>query len=121
MKRVAFVCSLIALVAPMSQAAAPAGSPDNGKLVYEKWCLPCHGSRGDGRGEWAYRVTPRPTNLTSHVTRARSDAQLLQLIGEPQPGTPMIGWKKQLSENQLRQLVTFVRYLGTNAQLEKHH
>jgi hypothetical protein len=33
----------------------------------------------------------------------------------------MIGWKKQLSESQLRQLVTFVRYLGTNAQLEKHH
>jgi (+)-pinoresinol hydroxylase len=46
MKRVALVCSLIALAAPvMSQAAAPAGSPDNGKLVYEKWCLPCHGSR----------------------------------------------------------------------------
>ena len=47
MKRVALVCSLIALVAPMSQAATPAGSPDNGKLVYEKWCLPCHGSRVD--------------------------------------------------------------------------
>jgi hypothetical protein len=49
------------------------------------------------------------------VTRARSDAQLLQLISEPQPGTPMIGWKKQLSESQLSQLVAFVRYLGTNA------
>ncbi len=48
MKRVALVVSLIALAAPvMSQAAAPAGSPDNGKLVYEKWCLPCHGSRVD--------------------------------------------------------------------------
>jgi len=48
MKRVALVFSLIALAAPvMSQAAAPAGSPDNGKLVYEKWCLPCHGSRVD--------------------------------------------------------------------------
>ena len=96
-------------------------SSEQGRVYYVQLCMPCHGSRGDGRGEWAYRVTPRPTNLTSHVTRARSDAQLLQLIGEPQPGTPMIGWKKQLSENQLRQLVTFVRYLGTNAQLEKHH
>jgi mono/diheme cytochrome c family protein len=48
MKRVALVVSLIALAAPvMSQAAAPAGSLDNGKLVYEKWCLPCHGSRVD--------------------------------------------------------------------------
>lgn len=46
MKRVALVFSMIALAAPVvSSAAAPAGSPDNGKLVYEKWCLPCHGSR----------------------------------------------------------------------------
>jgi mono/diheme cytochrome c family protein len=96
-------------------------SIEQGRVYYVQLCMPCHGSRGDGRGEWAYRVTPRPTNLTGHVTRARSDAQLLQLIGEPQPGTPMIGWKKQLSESQLSQLVAFVRYLGTNAQWEIHH
>lgn len=46
MKRLASIVSLIAISAPfLSQAAAPAGSPDNGKLVYEKWCLPCHGAR----------------------------------------------------------------------------
>ena len=94
---------------------------EQGRVYYVQLCMSCHGARGDGRGEWAYRVTPRPSNLTGHVTRARSDAQLLQLIGEPQPGTPMIGWRKQLSERQLSQLVAFVRYLGTNAQLEKHH
>lgn len=88
---------------------------EQGRVYYVQLCMSCHGARGDGRGEWAYRVTPRPSNLTGHVTRARSDAQLLQLIGEPQPGTPMIGWKKQLSERQLSQLVAFVRYLGTNA------
>jgi mono/diheme cytochrome c family protein len=88
---------------------------EQGRVYYVQLCMSCHGARGDGRGEWAYRVTPRPSNLTGHVTRARSDAQLLQLIGEPQPGTPMIGWRKQLSERQLSQLVAFVRYLGTNA------
>jgi len=88
---------------------------EQGRVYYVQLCMSCHGARGDGRGEWAYRVTPRPSNLTGHVTRARSDAQLLQLISEPQPGTPMIGWKKQLSERQLSQLVAFVRYLGNNA------
>jgi len=45
MKRLALAL-LISLSAPIAaNAAAPAGSPDNGKLVYEKWCLPCHGSR----------------------------------------------------------------------------
>jgi len=42
MKRIALVVSLIALAAPL---LAQAASPDNGKAVFEKWCLPCHGSR----------------------------------------------------------------------------
>lgn len=106
-------------LAPINPASLQDGvdpiAVEQGRVYYVQLCMPCHGARGDGRGEWAYRVTPRPANLTGHVTRARSDAQLLQLIGEPQPGTPMIGWKKQLSERQLSQLVAFVRYLGTNA------
>lgn len=91
-------------------------SIEQGRVYYVQLCMSCHGSSGDGRGEWAYRVTPRPANLTSHKTRARSDVQLFELIGEPQPSTPMIGWKKQLSESQLRQLVAYVRYLGSDAQ-----
>lgn len=47
MKRVALVISLALSLPIVAQAAAPAGSVDNGKLVYEKWCLPCHGSRVD--------------------------------------------------------------------------
>ncbi len=84
-------------------------------------CLPCHGARGDGRGEWAYRVTPRPANLTSPRTRGRSDAQLFELISEPQPGTPMIGWKKQLSPSQRRQVVAYVRHLSSGAGAETRH
>ncbi|HZL93808.1 MAG TPA: cytochrome c [Vicinamibacterales bacterium] len=46
MKRVALVISLIALAPPVAaQSAASADSLDNGKRVYEKWCLPCHGAR----------------------------------------------------------------------------
>ena len=42
MKRVSLVAALVALAAPVLLQAA---SPDNGKVVYEKWCLPCHGAR----------------------------------------------------------------------------
>lgn len=85
---------------------------EQGRIYYVQLCMPCHGARGDGRGEWAYRVTPRPANLSAARTRARSDTQLFEIISEPQPGTPMIGWKKQLSESQRRQLVTYVRHLS---------
>lgn len=94
---------------------------EQGRVYYVQLCQSCHGPRGDGGGEWAYRVTPRPAKLTSAKTRARSDAQLFDFISEPQPGTPMIGWKKQLSESQRRQLVAYVRYLGSVGAMESRH
>ena len=36
------VVSLIALSVPV---LAQAASPDNGKVVYDKWCVHCHGAR----------------------------------------------------------------------------
>src|SRR5262245_64259544 len=85
---------------------------ERGRVVYVQLCLPCHGARGDGRGEWAYRVIPRPVNLADARTQRRSDAELFEIISEPRPGTPMIGWKKQLSVEQRQQLVAYVRQFG---------
>lgn len=106
---------------PMDPARLGAGAEpvalEQGRAYYVQLCLPCHGARGDGAGEWAYRVTPRPADLTRARTRARSDAQLFELISEPQPGTPMLGWKRQLSESQRGQLVGYVRHLGQGGSL----
>lgn len=102
-------------------AGANAVSTEQGRVYYVQLCMPCHGARGDGRGEWAYRVTPRPSNLALARTQARSDAELFQIISEPRPGTPMIGWKKQLSESQRKQLVAYVRHLGAAIARETRH
>jgi mono/diheme cytochrome c family protein len=111
--------------APVDTARLRAGADplatEQGRVYYVQLCMSCHGARGDGRGEWAYRVTPRPSNLALARTQARSDAELFEIISEPRPGTPMIGWKKQLSESQRRQLVTYVRHLGTAVQREARH
>ena len=110
---------------PIDIARLPAGAEpvalEQGRIYYVQLCLPCHGARGDGRGEWAYRVTPRPANLTSARSRARSDAHLFDWVSEPQPGTPMLGWKKQLSESQRRQLVGYVRHLGAGGTAGARH
>lgn len=102
--------------APMDPARLDAGAEpvalEQGRIYYVQLCLPCHGARGDGAGEWAYRVAPRPADLTSARTRAHTDERLFELISEPQPGTPMIGWKRQLSESQRGQLVGYVRHLS---------
>lgn len=95
-----------------SHSGADALALEQGRVYYVQLCMDCHGARGDGRGPWAYRVTPRPSNLAAARTQRRSDAELFQIISEPRPGTPMIGWSRQLSESQRHQLVSYLRHLG---------
>lgn len=85
---------------------------ERGRSYYAQLCLPCHGAAGRGSGEWAYRMTPRPADLTGERTRRRSDEQLHAVIGDGIPGTAMRGWKDRLSDLQRRQVLGYVRHLG---------
>jgi mono/diheme cytochrome c family protein len=85
---------------------------ERGRVYFAQLCVVCHGERGDGYGEWAYRVTPRPSDLTSKRVQSRSDAYLFNVISEGTTGTSMGGWKHRLSERQRWQLVTYLRHLG---------
>jgi mono/diheme cytochrome c family protein len=117
---------------PVAQSALPPDPVDQehtvspavleqGRVYYAQLCMSCHGVRGDGLGEWAYRVAPRPADLTRSRTRKRSDAQLYEMISEGLPGTAMIGWKQQLSDAQRRQLVAYVRSLSRGGYREAQH
>jgi mono/diheme cytochrome c family protein len=88
------------------------GPLERGRVYYAQLCMSCHGVRGDGQGEWAYRVVPRPANLRSINTQARSDTELYDIISNGLAGTAMVGWNKQLSEAQRWQVVAYVRHLG---------
>lgn len=85
---------------------------ERGRVYYAQLCISCHGARGDGHGEWAYRVTPHPGDLTSARVQQRSDAYLFSVISDGQVGTPMMGWKQRLSEQQRWQIVDYLRHLG---------
>ena len=84
---------------------------ERGRSYYVQLCLPCHGGSGRGDGEWAYRMTPRPTDLTRERTRKRSDERLLAAIRDGVEGTAMRGWGDRLSDIQLHQVLGFVRHL----------
>ena len=85
---------------------------ERGRSYYVQLCVPCHGGSGRGDGEWAYRMTPRPTDLTGRRTRGRSEDALRAVIGEGIAGTAMRGWEDRLSEPQIRQVLGYVRHLG---------
>ncbi len=91
---------------------------ERGRAYYAQLCVACHGAGGRGNGVWAYRVTPRPVDLTSARVQGRSDAFLFDVISDGLIGTPMKGLKDRLSEIQRRQIVKYLRHLGAQASMQ---
>jgi len=55
-----------------SAAPAPAADATRGKVVYERYCLSCHGEDGDGRGEGGDWIFPRPRDFRQGMFKWRS-------------------------------------------------
>lgn len=57
---------------PAKSATPAPGNPVIGKIVYTRYCLSCHGSEGDGRGEAGDWVFPRPRDFRQGTFKWRS-------------------------------------------------
>lgn len=92
------------------------GSVQQGRLVYQKNCLPCHGLNGDGRGEMGLTVKPRPRDFRLGQFKFRStpsgslptDDDLARTIRGGLTGTAMPVFSA-LREEEIRDLVAFVK------------
>ncbi len=91
---------------------AETGSAPNGKTIYGTHCLPCHGSTGEGNGPVAPMLDKPPANLVGEDVRGDSDKELLQIIRNGVPGTPMPPWKGNLSDHQIRDVLAYIRSLA---------
>ncbi len=58
MRRPLFVSALVLATA---QAALPQAA--SGKATYDTWCAGCHGDKGDGDGDGATTMLPRPRDF----------------------------------------------------------
>lgn len=84
---------------------------DQGQKIYQAHCAECHGSGGHGDGPRAALLAPRPGNLVSAGTSAKTDAELLAIITRGVPRTAMQGWEEELSENDRRNVLAYIRSL----------
>lgn len=105
-------CAGVVLVGSVLQGQAESesgqGDPARGKTLFERNCAGCHGPQGKGDG---YRLLgPDPANLTSALTREKSDADLLETIHQGKQNMP--AWKVILSEKQTRDVLAYVRTLA---------
>jgi mono/diheme cytochrome c family protein len=90
---------------------SPSSDIDRGRRIYEQRCLECHGPQGRGDGVKAPFLSPRPGNLVSAATAAKSDKDLLKVIANGRPRTAMPAWKDDLSEEEQRDVLRYIRSL----------
>ncbi|QPJ61065.1 MAG: cytochrome c [Candidatus Nitronauta litoralis] len=73
-------------------------------------CKVCHGANGNGLGMMASASEPMPTNFTCKETMASvTDGQMFWIIKKGSPGTEMPPYQLFLSDEQIWQLVMYVR------------
>ena len=86
-----------------------------GKEVYQPNCASCHGEDGSGDGPVAQSLDPEPSDL--RLSNAESnDGYLFWRIAEGGVGEPfqssMPGWKTILTDEQIWEVITYLRSLG---------
>jgi mono/diheme cytochrome c family protein len=60
------------LAAQETQVGGLQGHPEAGKRHYRRFCVGCHGPQGDGTGENAMWIDPKPRDFTAAVFKCRS-------------------------------------------------
>ena len=90
---------------PLGADAASAGSK-----VFKANCATCHGDTGHGDGPAGAMLAPAPKNLAELQTQAGDD-YLFWRISSGKNGTAMVSWKGILTEEQIWQVVSFIRTL----------
>lgn len=82
-------------------------------------CLVCHGDKGNGKSRASGSLSTLPRDFTSAASRQElSKERIAAVIAHGRPGTAMVGWKTQLSENDIQRLAEYVHntfVLGSSA------
>ena len=90
---------------------------EHGKVVYAQNCAACHGLKGDGNGDAAAFLLPKPRSFVEAKFRLRStptgqlptDVDLFRAVSLGMPGTPMPPWKHSLNEEDRWAVVEYLK------------
>lgn len=85
------------------------GEPARGAEVYAEACAVCHGEAGGGRDEAPAAPNGAPSLNNPVFLATASDGFMRYSVAEGRPGTPMPGYAGSLTDQQIDDLVVFIR------------
>jgi mono/diheme cytochrome c family protein len=94
-------------------AATNSVALDRGAVLFNRFCLPCHGATGAGDGTVAKRGFPPPPSLTADHARQMKDGQIFHVITYGQGNMP--AHAAQISADDRWRAVLRVRQLQERA------
>jgi mono/diheme cytochrome c family protein len=102
------------------------GYATNAKQDYRRYCVGCHGELGDGNGENAQWIDPKPRDFTIAQFKCRStptgtlptDQDLFDTIARGLDNSNMPQWNT-FTKQQRADLVAYVKHFSTKWQTEK--
>ena len=102
------------------------GHAEAAKMTYRRFCVGCHGELGDGEGEIAQWLDPKPRNFTLGQFRCRStpsgtlplDEDLFNTIGRGMDRSTMPPWNT-LTAQQKVDLVAYIKHFSARWTTEK--
>jgi len=109
-----------------AHAAGLTGHAKDAEMNYRRYCVGCHGVLGDGDGENAVWLDPKPRNFTLATFKCRStpsgtlptDEDLYDTIGRGLQSSNMPPWNP-LSSQQRIDLVAYVKHFSERWKTEK--
>lgn len=88
-----------------------------GKDLFAKNCVSCHGSGGKGDGPGATALQPKPADFTNpEHSSFYSDQGRLYLIKKGINGTAMAAWENTLSEEEILSVYAYVNSLKNSGE-----
>ncbi len=109
-----------------SHVGTMTGHATIGASSYKRFCIGCHGELGDGNGENAQWIDPKPRNFTIAIFRCRStptgtlptDTDLYDTIGRGMLNSNMPHWLPLTDQDRVN-LVAYVKHFSPRWQTEK--
>lgn len=95
---------------------------EQGKAIYTRECMICHGAAGRGEGPYASRLKPPPPDFHdgsygAFLQPTLDDADYYWRVSEGLPWTAMPPWKLHYSEEDRWKLIHYVRTFFTQTEL----